>query len=136
MMQNLIDTMYARFKNVVHTGRTAPGRSELPITPKALAEDWDAYADGRIILGKDALTIGLVDELGGMDQAIETAKKIADLHKEPTFIRYESSFDWNNFFRIFLENKCVNPNTVKIALGDNLSADAITLEPGKPYYLP
>ncbi|MGB0886976.1 MAG: signal peptide peptidase SppA [Vicingaceae bacterium] len=42
-------------------------------------EEVDAIGQGRVWMGKDALNIGLVDEIGGMDRAIEIAKEHAKL---------------------------------------------------------
>lgn len=42
-------------------------------------EEVDAIGQGRVWMGKDALDIGLVDEIGGMDRAIEIAKEQANL---------------------------------------------------------
>jgi protease-4 len=42
-------------------------------------EEVDAIGQGRVWMGKDALEIGLVDEIGGMDRAIEIAKEYAEL---------------------------------------------------------
>ncbi len=42
-------------------------------------EQVDAIGQGRVWMGKDALAIGLVDEIGGMDRAIELAQEHAKL---------------------------------------------------------
>jgi protease-4 len=42
-------------------------------------EEVDAIGQGRVWMGKDALEIGLIDEIGGMDRAIEIAKEKANL---------------------------------------------------------
>ena len=42
-------------------------------------EEVDAIGQGRVWMGKDALEIGLVDEIGGMDRAVEIAKEQANL---------------------------------------------------------
>lgn len=41
----------------------------------------DTVAQGRVWLGKDALNLGLVDEIGGLDRAIEYAAQLAGLTK-------------------------------------------------------
>ena len=55
--------------------RVADGRG------KALKGDLESLAGGRVYSGKDALEIGLVDELGGLQQAINYAAKEAKLVK-------------------------------------------------------
>jgi protease IV len=42
-------------------------------------EEIDAIGQGRVWLGIDALEIGLVDEIGGIDKAIDIAKNLAKL---------------------------------------------------------
>ncbi|MDB4534618.1 signal peptide peptidase SppA, partial [Vicingaceae bacterium] len=44
-------------------------------------EEVDAVGQGRVWMGKDALKIGLVDEIGGLDRAIEIAKEYAELEE-------------------------------------------------------
>jgi protease-4 len=39
----------------------------------------DYLARGRVWIGSDALELGLVDQLGGLDQAIESAAELAGL---------------------------------------------------------
>jgi protease-4 len=58
----------------------------------------DTIAEGRVWLGNVAKTIGLVDELGGLDQAIRKAASIANL-KEYKISNYPKtkSFEDNLF---------------------------------------
>jgi len=42
-------------------------------------EQVDSIGQGRVWMGLDAIKIGLVDEIGGLDRAIEVAKEIAKL---------------------------------------------------------
>ena len=62
--------VYGTFKK-----RVADGRG------KALKGDLESLAGGRVYSGKDALEIGLIDELGGLQQAINYAAKEAKLVK-------------------------------------------------------
>ena len=57
-------TVYQTFKKRVTDGRG-----------KALKGDLESLAGGRIYSGKDALAIGLIDELGGLSDAIIHAKR-------------------------------------------------------------
>jgi protease-4 len=66
-MQATIDTIYAQFK-----GRVVSGR-------KLDATLVDSVAQGRVWTGADALNIGLVDALGGLDRALASAAKLAKL---------------------------------------------------------
>ncbi len=62
-----IEDIYATFVNHVSEGRDMT------------FEDVDAIGQGRVWVGSDALEIGLVDELGGLDQAIAAAIEEAGL---------------------------------------------------------
>lgn len=67
LVQNMVNEGYALF-----TKRCAEGR-HMPI--EKLCE----IAEGRIWTGEDALKLGLVDELGGIYQALDKAASLADL---------------------------------------------------------
>ena len=62
--------VYATFKK-----RVADGRG------KALKGDLESLAGGRVYSGQDALDIGLVDEIGGLQQAVNYAAEAAKLEK-------------------------------------------------------
>jgi protease-4 len=79
-MQTSIDTIYARFKNHVVEGRKLP------------AADVDSIAQGRVWTGTDALRIGLVDGMGGLDRAIFSAVKMAGV-KDYRVVTYPAATD-------------------------------------------
>ena len=66
-MQNQVDTIYELFKGHVAAGR------------KLSQANVDSIAQGRVWTGADALGIGLVDGLGGLDRAIASAVSMAKL---------------------------------------------------------
>jgi protease-4 len=76
IMQKMIDSMYERFVNVVAEGR------------KMEAEKVRVVADGRIYDAQEALELGLVDSIGYIRDAIETAEKRANL-KHARVVMYE-----------------------------------------------
>ncbi len=67
MFQQAINHGYDRFLEVVAKGR---GMTK---------EQVDKIAQGRVWIGVDAKKLGLVDELGGLDKAIEAAAKLSDI---------------------------------------------------------
>ena len=71
-MQKHIDATYEDF-----VGRVAAGRS---LTTEAV----DAIAQGRVWAGGDAIKIGLVDELGGLTDALRYAATLAGLDNYQT----------------------------------------------------
>jgi len=64
-----VDSVYAKFLNVVSQGR------------KLTIDSVQALAQGRVWTGLDAKNIGLVDELGSMDYAIDALAKRTKLRK-------------------------------------------------------
>jgi protease-4 len=75
-IQNSTNNIYANF-----TAKAAAGR-KMPV------EKLRAIASGRVWAGSDAKANGLVDELGGIDKAIETAATLAKLKKDDYRVRY------------------------------------------------
>lgn len=66
VLQNLVDDFFARFKNIVATNRQ--------LTPDELAK----VDDGRVFTGEDAVSLGLADQVGRLDDAIALAKQMAN----------------------------------------------------------
>jgi protease-4 len=73
MITESIEEIYDIFKTRVSEGRTKSGVS---LMNRAHV---DTIAEGRVWLGNVAKKIGLVDELGGLDDAIKSAAKLANL---------------------------------------------------------
>ncbi|KAI0563790.1 Peptidase S49 [Gracilaria domingensis] len=69
-MNKLIDTCYADFLNVVSKGR------------KLDLEETERVAQGRVWAGSEAVQLGLVDEIGGLQDAIRVAADLAQLTPE------------------------------------------------------
>ncbi|MBF6627592.1 MAG: signal peptide peptidase SppA [Proteiniphilum sp.] len=76
LLQNMIDRGYDLFLT-----RCAEGRN-MPKDSLAL------YAEGRVWTGNQAKEIGLVDELGGIEKAIEIAAEMANLGKSYVIFEY------------------------------------------------
>jgi len=83
-LQDLINDAYEQFLSAVITGRKLD---------KTKAR---ALADGRIFTGTQAKSEGLVDTLGGLDEAIEEAKKLAGIKGEAKII--SDSDQWDKIF--------------------------------------
>lgn len=62
---------------------------------KMTFEQVDAIAQGRVWTGADAIKIGLVDKIGGLDDAIKEAASLAKIKTYSTqnFPEYEKNFD-------------------------------------------
>jgi protease-4 len=70
LVYNYINDFYQGF-----LAHVAEGRGKSP-------SDIDKIGRGRVWSGSDALKVGLVDELGGINTAVETAKKLAKIKPE------------------------------------------------------
>ncbi|WP_129629778.1 signal peptide peptidase SppA [Candidatus Oscillochloris fontis] len=78
VLQQLVDEAYQGFVDVIAEGRGLPRERVLEI------------ADGRIYTGAQALELGLVDELGNLDEAIAGAMELTNLDNA-LVVRYTSS---------------------------------------------
>jgi protease-4 len=106
MLQSYIDKGYDTFLS-----RCAEGRNILKDT---LAK----YAEGRIWTGNQAKTIGLVDELGGIEKAIKIAADLANLDDD--YVVYEYPRKRSLFEELFYRNKNdLALKTLKKNLGDS-----------------
>ncbi len=68
-MQEVVDTIYQDFLNVVTQGRESFKTSDAT----------HEVAQGRVWLGKEAKDIGLIDDFGGMNEALKKAAELANL---------------------------------------------------------
>ncbi|WP_291912020.1 signal peptide peptidase SppA [Chitinophaga sp. CB10] len=107
LIQNSVDATYATFKSRVAAGRKLP--------PAIV----DSIAQGHVWSGTQALQLGLVDRLGGMDDALASAAKMAKLSN----------------FKI-TEYPDVKPSVSRLLrnMGDKVSARMVKKEMGADEY--
>jgi protease IV len=129
MVQALIDETFAKFKSVVQQGRNSANESNKGSSDKGrmLSDRWQDYADGRVLSGKEAYDLGFVDQLGGFEDAVERAKKIAGI-SNANLIVYQLRFELSDLFRLFGKSES---RVLKLDLG----VDAPRLKAGQPYFL-
>lgn len=89
LMQNMVERGYDLF-----TRRCAEGRGMTQDAIKAIGE-------GRVWLGKDAVNIGLVDELGNIDNAISKAAELAELEQYAITYYPEAEDPMETLLRMF-----------------------------------
>ena len=111
LIQRSIESIYKTF-----TKRVADGR-------KLSIETVDSLAQGRIYSGKDAVKIGLVDEIGGVEDAIASAASMAKL-KEYRLVEYPETKPPFEKFMEKLSGKETDDNAVKAAVTRELKAIA------------
>ena len=93
IVQREVDNVYSDFLRKVAEGRNQP------------AEHIAKIAEGRVWSGIDALELGLVDEMGGLEDAIAYAAEIAGLGEDPSIRDYPQV---KNFFDELKENLNLN----------------------------
>jgi protease-4 len=91
ILQSIVDQAYEGFVDVIVEGRNLPRERVLEV------------ADGRIYTGEQALELGLVDELGGEDQAIAAAKELAALDEDALVVRYNQNLSFQDLLLSKLE---------------------------------
>ena len=92
ILEEVIGSVHQQFINVVIKGRG--------ISREQVAR----IADGRIFSGEQAKTLGLIDELGSFEDAVETAKKMAGIKGDVKLIYPEKkrlSF-WDLIFKTMI----------------------------------
>jgi protease-4 len=108
LFQTMIDGMYERFLEVVAAGR--PG-----IDKNKLRE----IADGRVYGALEAKTHGLIDEIGGIHDAIAAARSAADLgDRKIVVVEYARRMDYRPNVHARTADTGVQVNLVHIALPD------------------
>jgi len=126
MLQSLIDETFERFKKIVAEGRENANEQNRD-EGRHLADDWESYADGRVLSGKQAYDLGFVDELGNFETAVERARQLARI-KDANLVQYQRPFDLGNLFRLFGESES---RALKIDLGMQLPK----LQVGRLYFM-
>ncbi|HXX53487.1 MAG TPA: signal peptide peptidase SppA [Thermodesulfovibrionales bacterium] len=87
ILQEVLDDVHDQFINAV-----AEGRKMVPDQVRKLA-------DGRIFTGKQAVSIGLVDELGNLEDAIKVAARLSGIKGEPGVVSKKEKFSFMDFVR-------------------------------------
>lgn len=74
LLQLVVDDIFDHFLDIIVKERKIP------------KEKLKEMADGRIFTGRQAKALGLVDELGGLDEAVKLAAQSAGLKEKPEAI--------------------------------------------------
>ncbi len=128
MIQSMVNETFDKFKSIVREGRAySAKKNQSGDASRELVENWEQYADGRILSGKEAQRLGFVDELGDFKTAVARARKLANI-TESDVITYHQPFDLGDLFNIFGQTES---RAVKIDLG----IDAPKLQLGRLYFL-
>ncbi|HEX5034676.1 MAG TPA: signal peptide peptidase SppA [bacterium] len=93
-LQDLLDDMHRQFIEAVARGRGL-----------TMAET-EELADGRVFTGEQAMDLGLVDELGGQQRAVEIAQDILGLDEEPELVYPKKKK--SGFFELLAEGEATS----------------------------
>jgi protease-4 len=80
ILQAVLDDVHEQFIKAVAEGR------------KMLPDDVRKIADGRVFTGRQAQKLGLVDEIGNLEDAIKVASKLAGIKGEPQVVTKKERF--------------------------------------------
>lgn len=83
--QDLIDDAFSRFKTVIKQGRG----TKLSSKPEEVASKVDEIANGKVYMAEQSKALGLIDQIGYLDDACQAAATAAGL-KNPTVVRFEN----------------------------------------------
>jgi protease IV len=114
IFQSIVQDDYEEFVEVIVEGRE--------LSEERVRE----IADGRIYSGQQAKEIGLVDEFGGLDEAVRASRRLADI-QEATVVRYVQTPTLTE--RLFARLAPQEPEAARIIEEAGLDLEA------KPYYL-
>ncbi len=95
ILQALLDDVYSQFVDAVAEGRGLDRKQVL------------AFADGRIYSGQQAQALKMVDDLGGFEDAVEAAGKLANISGRPKLLYPRKRFS----VRELLESRLGLPPT-------------------------
>lgn len=85
-LQALLDDVYSQFVDAVAEGRGLERKEVL------------AFADGRIYSGQQAQALKMVDELGGFEDAVDAAGKLANITGRPKLLYPRKRFSLKEIF--------------------------------------
>jgi protease-4 len=87
ILQGVLDNVHEQFIKAVAEGR------------KMLPEDVKKIADGRVFTGEQALKVGLIDELGDLEDTVQAAAKLSGIKGEPVIVSKKERFSLIDLIR-------------------------------------
>jgi len=107
MFQNLTDTLGKRFLNLVVEHR------------KINAEAVENVSTARIYLAEEALTLGLIDEIGYLEDAVDRTKRLAELDENCRVVVYRrAEYPDDNLYNIQSRYGSAKPKLIDLGLPD------------------
>lgn len=122
ILQTMVNTSFDRFVDVIVKGR---GMDEDVVR---------TIADGRIYDGAQAVELGLVDEIGYQEDALETIQKDYKLEDAEIFSYQTPSLSFSSLFSTKLNSLFQTSETMESELGKLVSAIGTPDSPKMMYY--
>ncbi|MBO7651945.1 MAG: signal peptide peptidase SppA [Bacteroidales bacterium] len=111
-VQQSIEDFYDTFLTRVFDGRKGKGAEGHVLSEKALV---DSIGQGRVWAGADAIEIGLVDELGSLNDAVKKAVELANI-PDYKIVEYPAKKEW---YEDLVEQFDISAKIMKSELGEN-----------------
>ena len=111
-VQQSIEDFYDTFLTRVFDGRKGKGAEGHVLSEKAVV---DSIGQGRVWAGADAIEIGLVDELGSLNDAVKKAVELANI-PDYKIVEYPAKKEW---FEELAEQFDISARIMKSELGEN-----------------
>jgi protease-4 len=118
-MTNYMNAVYGQFKDRVRESRG-----------ERIKGDLEQLAGGRVYTGRQALELGLIDQLGGLSDAIEFAAKKADLAEYEIYLLPERKEFFEKMLEALLDQETEDEWEVRLSrplAGDPLTEAALPL---------
>ena len=112
-VQQSIEDFYDTFLTRVFDGRKGKGAEGHVLSEKALV---DSIGQGRVWAGADAIEIGLVDELGNLNDAVKKAVALANLSDDYKIVEYPAKKEW---YETLSEQFDISAKILQSELGEN-----------------
>ncbi|MCL2864803.1 MAG: signal peptide peptidase SppA [Lachnospiraceae bacterium] len=111
IMQSMVDNMQDEFVRIIAEGR---GMSEAEVR---------TFADGRIVDGLQALELGMIDELGEIEDAIDAMKDTIGNQNAQVIRFYDASDTFSSLFGFHLSNLLGGNNNINEQLARALDTN-------------
>lgn len=89
LLQKVLDDIHTQFIDAVASGRALK------------KEDVELLADGRVFTGRQAKEVGLVDDLGNLQDAIKVAADIVGIKGKPKIVETKKRFSFSDLLKDF-----------------------------------
>lgn len=118
-VNEMIGQTFHEFAKIVAAGRETYADAEAVKSAE--------FGDGRVLSGADAYRLGLVDELGYFEDAVEVARKLGDAYN-PQVVRFSRQYNFLDI--LFSMEEKAGPAKVEL-----LPKEMQIVKPGRLYYL-